>query len=252
MKKICILSGLAVIFLFVHCGHTVNELTGDGIVTVGIYADEGASGVCYIAAENMFRWMGFETERIYASTFNEGDIDHIDIFYFPGGASSLYDTYINDAGKQRLLDAIYTGRGYIGTCGGAYYATEGLEIFPGVMNSNGIPSLDFGMCQVYLNAHPVAEDQPASLWIMYVGSPSFIPDTSATVDVVGFYNLGGEAALVAFQYGEGRVFLTGPHPEWEEDSDRDGVANYDVFDDVESDWPMMLGAARWCLYDLEE
>ena len=74
MKRISIIVGIALIFLFSHCGDSVNELTGDGIVTVGIYADEGASGVCYIAAENMFRWMGFETERIYGSTLNQGNI----------------------------------------------------------------------------------------------------------------------------------------------------------------------------------
>jgi glutamine amidotransferase-like uncharacterized protein len=233
------------------CTRHFNELTGDGIVTVGIYAGEGASGVCYSAAEKMFQWMGFETERLYGQTINSGDIEHIDIFYFPGGNAGLYDGFINDSGKQRIRDAITSGRGYIGTCGGAYYAASYLEIFPGTL-AGPIPGMTIEMCQVYLtSSHIINHDQPASIWILYYNSPYFDPDSNAIVDTVGFYNISGYPALVACHYGEGRVFLTGPHPEWEENSDRDGVSLYDTFDDVESDWPMMFNAARWCLRDFE-
>ena len=55
---------------------------------------------------------------------------------------------------------------------------------------------------------------------------------------------------------QGRVFLTGPHPEWEEDSDRDGVdyvqpSVADRFDDQGSDWDLMRNAARWCLHEID-
>jgi glutamine amidotransferase-like uncharacterized protein len=242
---------LSALFAFVFaglngCSKKTNELTGDGIVTIGIYADEGAAAVCYVAAENMFSWMGFETRRIYASTLNEGDIEHIDVFYFPGGS---YGSLIDETGRQRLRDAIASGRGCIGTCGGAYFAAY-LGVFPGTL-TGPVPGLDLEMCEVYLiRPHPITDDQPAKLWIMYVNSPYFVPNSDAAIDTIGFYNVSGYPALVACEYGTGRVFLTGPHPEWEEDDDRDGISTYDSFDDVESDWPMMYNATRWCLYDL--
>ncbi len=243
---------IIIVLGLIKCGHNYNELTGDGIVTVGVYVDEGASTVCYGAAEKMFEWMGFSIERLYAVTINEGNIDNIDIFYFPGGNAGLYDSYINDTGKQRLRDLINNGRAYIGTCAGAYYAAQYLEIFPATAGGP-VPGLDLEMCQVYLiKPHPITNDLPAMFWIMYVNSPYFEPDSGAVMDTIGFYNVSGFPALVACEYGEGRIFLTGPHPEWEENSDRDGVSAYDNFDDVESDWPLMRSASRWCLRDLEE
>jgi len=247
MREMLLAAVFSLVFAGLNgCAEKTHELTGDGIVTIGIYADEGASGICYIAAENMFRWMGFETRRIYASTLNEGDIDHIDVFYFPGGS---YGSLIDETGRQRLRDAIASGRGYMGTCGGAYFAAY-LGVFPGTV-TGPIPGLEIEMCEVYLKRpHPITDDQPARLWIMYINSPYFVPDSAATIDTIGFYNVAGYPALVACEYSAGRVFLTGPHPEWEEDDDRDGVSAYDSFDDVESDWPMMYNATRWCLYDL--
>ncbi len=246
MKSTLLFALMIMIIGSVNCTDKTNELTGDGIVTVGIYADEGASGICYIAAENMFKWMGFETKRIYASAINNGDFEHIDIFYFPGGS---YGSAISDSGLQLLREAIASGRGYMGTCGGAHFARY-LGIFPGVV-TGPVPGLNIEMCEVYLlKPHPITDDQPANLWILYYNSPYFLPDSGAIVDTIGFYNISGYPALVACEYGTGRVFLTGPHPEWEEDDDRDGVSAYDSFDDVESDWPMMHNAARWCLYDL--
>ena len=52
--------------------------------------------------------------------------------------------------------------------------------------------------------------------------------------------------MVAFEYGWGRVFLIGPHPEWEEDSDRDGFEPWPEHDDRGSDWPLMRNVTYWC------
>src|SRR4030042_39282 len=196
---------LVLIIGIINCGHQYNEWTGDGLVTVGVYVDEGASGIGYGAAEKMFEWMGFEIEVLFATNINEGNLDDIDIFYFPGGNGALYDTYINDTGKQRLRDLIDDGRAFIGTCGGAYFAAHYLNIFPATVGAP-VPGLDLGMCQVYLiKPHPITNDLPAFFWIMYANSPFFEPDSDAVIDTIGFYNVSGFQALVACEYGEGRV-----------------------------------------------
>jgi len=55
----------------------------------------------------------------------------------------------------------------------------------------------------------------------------------------------GTPAIVAFQYGQGRVFLIGPHAEFEEDSDRDGAEPIPELEDEGSDWPLLLEAIKW-------
>jgi glutamine amidotransferase-like uncharacterized protein len=51
--------------------------------------------------------------------------------------------------------------------------------------------------------------------------------------------------MVAFEYGAGRVFLSGPHPEIEVDSDRDGSSKFDELSDEGSEWPLLLAATKW-------
>lgn len=48
-----------------------------------------------------------------------------------------------------------------------------------------------------------------------------------------------------FEYGAGRVFLSGPHPEIEENSFRAGTSFGEEFDDQDSDWPLMYEAIKW-------
>jgi hypothetical protein len=62
------------------------------------------------------------------------------------------------------------------------------------------------------------------------------------------YAANNESAMIAFEYEDGRVFLSGPHPEWEEDSDRDNVVGWDIaFDDFGSEWDMMIKVSLWLL-----
>jgi hypothetical protein len=41
------------------------------------------------------------------------------------------------------------------------------------------------------------------------------------------------------------VFLSGPHPEIEVDSDRDGSNMFDELDDQGSEWPLLLAVMKW-------
>ncbi len=238
----------------------------DATVTVGLYADDGAADVCVTAAGSMFAWMGYEVVELDAASVNQDDLSPFDILYFPGGSSDPYKEQIDAGGRDKIRERIRDGGCYIGTCAGAFYAAQtatwkgrddspgSLGLFPGTV-VGPIPEIyaepDFGMCQVNLEDHPITEGQTDPAWILYYDGPYFEPDPDAGVEIVGRYEIGGEAALVAFEYGAGRVFLTGPHPEWEEDDDRDGVSYFDRFDDRGSDWDLMRQATRWCLGDLE-
>jgi hypothetical protein len=51
--------------------------------------------------------------------------------------------------------------------------------------------------------------------------------------------------MLAYEFGQGRVFLTGVHTEFEEGSDRDNVLWDNTMHDPESEWPLMRNAVRW-------
>jgi hypothetical protein len=51
--------------------------------------------------------------------------------------------------------------------------------------------------------------------------------------------------MIALKYGQGSVFLSSPHPEYEEDSARDGTSAFDYLNDTDSEWGLMLKIAQW-------
>lgn len=255
---------ILILLLSLTCTHSL-EPTDDGITTIGIYTDDGASQSCIIAAENMFKWMGYKIESLDAEKINYGEIRHIDLFYFPGGSSRPYCEDLTEVGKDKIRQLISGGSSYIGTCAGAMFAAETqvwhdtayssaqLGIFPGTAKGP-IPEIyddpGVGMCQVNLSKpHTITNSEPDSVWILYYNGPYLTPKAGVLVDIIGWYDITNTIALIGYTYGKGRVFLTGPHPEWEEDSDRDSVSYFDNYDDLGSDWPLMYNATQWCLYE---
>jgi glutamine amidotransferase-like uncharacterized protein len=214
----------------------------------------------------MFEWMGYTVTRLDADTINQSEISHIDVVYFPGGSSGPYREGISAEGREKIRRLVHSGGCFIGTCAGALFAAEQvvwegetdprptLGLFPGTVEGP-LPEIytdpEYGMCQVNLEPHPITAAEPDSAWILYYNGPFFSPNPDAEVDIVGRYEITNDPALVAFEYGRGRVFLTGPHPEWEEDDGRDGVSYFDRFSDQGSDWDLMLGATRWCLRGID-
>lgn len=99
------------------------------------------------------------------------------------------------------------------------------------------------------NTHPITSSFADSAWMMFYNGPYLEPDTSSgqNVFIAGKYSEINRPAIIACEYGRGRVFLTGPHPEWEEDSYRDGLDHFKEFNDRGSDWDLMKHAVDWCL-----
>ncbi|MBN1969311.1 MAG: hypothetical protein JXR48_03825 [Candidatus Delongbacteria bacterium] len=132
---------------------------------------------------------------------------------------------------------------------GMSWSNNQLGVFSG-MAVGPIPEIytdpDFGMCEIRLDLnHAVNYGEPLSHKIMYYNGPYF--DSDYPFDTIATYAIGGKASIIGSNYGNGRVFLTGPHPEWEEDDSRDGVSYFDSFDDDGSEWNMMKNAVNWCL-----
>lgn len=245
------------LIIIIHC-------RGIQAADIALYTDRGADDACIQATINMFEWMGYTVTSIDADNISNNNLGKFSIICFPGGDMYQYSQDISSAGKQKIRDFIHNGGGYIGICGGAYFAGERvfwqgqelpmtpLAIFPGITQgpiTEIAPYPHCTMCKVNIidHAHPVTESEPDSAWIMYCYGPALLPNDGVDVDILGKYDIGEQPAMIAFEYGDGRIFIIGTHPEFEEDSDRDGLDFGDTYDDRGSDWDLMRNAVLWCL-----
>ena len=251
-----ILSGL---LLTINCLKT--ELND-----IALYSDNGAAESCVKATKNMFEWMGYTVQLITSDYIDKNDLDNFSIICFPGGNMYQYSQDISSPGKEKIRNFISNGGGYIGICGGAYFTgervfwqgnqlpMEPLAIFPGTTQGpidEIAPYPNCKMCEVNIvdHSHPITQSEQDSLWIAYCYGPVFLPNQGANVDILGKYEVGDKPVIIAFEYGLGNVFIIGTHPEFEENSDRDGFAPLDEMDDHGSDWDLMKKATGWCLQE---
>ena len=258
---------IGVYCLNMYCADRVyssdEELGPPDSCLIALYADTGASEVSIQAAEKMFEWTGYTVMRIKANDILTQGLDRFVILCIPGGNMFQYAQDLTLEGIEKIRQFVFRGRGYIGICGGAYFTGErvfwqenqlpmnSLGIFPGVTLGpveEIAPYPQCTMCKVNIvnRSHPITQLEPDTAWIMYCYGPMFIPKEGVDVQILGNYEILNRPAMLAFMYGQGRVFNIGVHPELEEDSDRDGVDFGDVFDDRGSDWDLMKKAVCWC------
>ena len=233
---------------------------------VALYTDRGADEGCIQATKKMFEWMGYTVQLVTSNYINKESLDNFSIICVPGGNMYQYAEDISSSGKEKIRNFIRNGGGYIGICGGAYFTgekviwqgnqlpMEPLAIFPGTTQGpidEIAPYPNCVMCEVNIvdHSHPITQSEQDSLWIAYCYGPVFLPNQGANVDILGKYEVGDKPVIIAFEYGLGNVFIIGTHPEFEENSDRDGFAPLDEMDDRGSDWDLMRKAAEWCIQE---
>ena len=231
---------------------------------IALYSENGADEGCITATTKMFEWMGYEVYLVKADSINNNSLSRFSIICFPGGDMYLYSQNISSEGFEKVRNFISDGGGYIGICGGAYFTGEQvfwqgnqlpmntLRIFPGTTQGpidEIAPFPNCKMCKTNIvnNSHPITQTEPDTTWICYCYGPMFLPNDRAEIEILGRYDIADQPSIAAFEYGEGRVFIIGSHPEFEEDSERDGLPASDKFNDQGSDWDLMKKAAQWCL-----
>jgi len=166
--------------------------------------------------------------------------------------------------------------GYLDSCGEP--SGYSLDIFPGVgvgpineiANFYGLyegwamTSVTFKNNSVlpYFKGSSGLKTMPFSEDIMYYGGPYFIIDETSSsyanisdYQEIATYDYNGEPAIISFQYGDGKVVLSGPHPEIEEDSrrDRQNLTDYPYsprkyqLNDNGSDWELVSHLFDWIM-----
>ncbi len=233
-------------------------------IAIALYSDTGVWEESVAAAQKMLQWIGYTATLVNADYINYKGLDEFTVLCVPGGDMYQYSQDISSTGLENIRNFVRNGGGYVGICGGAYFAGEKvvwrgatlpitlLAMFPGTAEGpiNEItPYPNYSMCKVNIAdcSHPIVKSEQSSVWTLYYWGPALKPNEDVNVSVLGRYDVGGQPAMVAFDYGLGRVFLVGTHPEIEEDSERDGVSFADEFDDEGSDWELMMKAVYWVI-----
>lgn len=254
-----------------NCRNT-KELTINA--DIALYSDKSAWDKSVTALENMYKHMDKTVIKVNADYINSNSLQNFKIICFPGEDMYQYSQDITNEGKEKIRTFVKNGGGYIGICGGAYFAAEtiiwqgnhlpmtSLALFKGSAEGTiddivPYPKMDMCMVNITDTLHEITQDISSPQWILYYWGPVLIPET-VEVTVLGKYNTVDQPAILAFEYGSGKVFITGTHPEIEEDSERDGVVftdtiinditypGEDKLDDRGSDWDLMKNVVIWC------
>jgi len=230
-------------------------------VRVAVYSGDGAYFRSIKAAMRMFLWMGAEPQRITPREIIDGKLKSFDVLYMTGGWAVPYIRDLKNGGTSKIREFVQQGGAYIGTCAGAFFAAdyiywEGkryeypLDLFPGAARGP-IPELaswpGFKLCRINLSPtpHAITKGEPDSMMSLYYGAPWFEVPPGFKADILAYYDINHQPAMLAYEFGLGRVFLTGVHTEFEEGSDRDNVRWDNDMHDPESEWPLMRNAVCW-------
>ncbi len=261
--------------VFTACNES--EIKPEETSDVALYSENGAWDKSVTALRSMFEWMDLTVTLIDAKYVNANSLDGFKIICFPGGDMYRYSQNLSDEGFEKIRKFVENGGNYVGVCGGAYFSSKKiiwqgnqipmttLGIFDGTTEGTIdeiVPYPQMDMCKVVItdNTHPITKEISKDQWILYYWGPVLKPNNTE-IQVLGKYDAVNLPAIIAFEHGKGKVFITGTHPEMEEDSNRDGVIFPDtvvnnihyygeeLLDDQGSDWILMKNAVEWLLGD---
>lgn len=218
-------------------------------VSVAVYDDRGTTAASQFALEAMFRWMGADVTVISGDDVANGALDSYEIFVAPGGCWCDERCEILDD-FEIVRQYILNGGSYFGVDGGASYATSyRLGLFDGVLSADCNGSDDF-LLEMNVNREstgPDLSEEPESYTLFYEASGYFLADNMTGIIPICTYTDSGFAGMIAFEYGNGTVFLSSPHPEYEEGSMRDNTDFWDTNPDPDSEWTLMMKVCQWLL-----
>lgn len=220
-------------------------------IQIGLYTDNGAASTVEVG--KMLNELGFVYSKINKDTILTGKLGMYDLILFPGGDMWVYRTHLTSEGIQKIKEYLRLGGGYIGICAGSYFAANkiiwrgwadeprqnisftGLGIFSGTADGpveDFAPTYQDMNCSVNITQdHSITADVPSQLDYLYSFGPKLIPNDNSGVSILGKTAKGDNIVALAFQYEEGRVFLSALHPE---------------FDDDKTSWKMVSNAIIWC------
>ena len=231
------------------------RVASQGTPKIAVYAGPGTWPEGREAIHRFLRSLGWESREVGARDIHRWNPDEsaYQALWVPGGWAYDYKRGISAEGKQRLRTFVARGGRYIGSCAGAYFASDSilwegeryeydLDLFLGV-SEGPIPEIapwprwTLTLVQVEGGSEPLS--------MLYYGGQVFRLEGAVArgqeAQVVARWGRGsglgeGEPAGIRIRYGEGSALLLGPHPEIGYDPIR---ARWDVRGGSGAQWPWL-------------
>ncbi|MFW9964927.1 MAG: BPL-N domain-containing protein, partial [Candidatus Sifarchaeia archaeon] len=243
---------LLVVIPFPAKAATDNARTDLSGVKVAVYGETDNMVVSSgIALHAMFEWMNASVEYVFGEDVQAGNLEDFDILAMPGGQTGAYFATLGTDGIENIREWIASGGSYFGICGGALFAAS--EYALGLFNGSYTLAIagEYSLLQLTtMNVNttcsgPDLSEIPESFETLFWGSSYFIPEDGFEYIPLARYNEGGGPGMIAFEYQSGNVFLSSPHPEYEEGSMRDDTTEFDEYSDPDTEWNFLLQIAIW-------
>ncbi|MBI4405748.1 MAG: hypothetical protein HY537_16440 [Deltaproteobacteria bacterium] len=222
---------------------------------LGLYIGKGTWEAGKEHLKMFFKEHNFSYRSFTAKEIAQGDLSRsgVRLIIIPGGESWEYLKELSIEGASQITDFVNQGGGYFGVCAGAFYATShreggyatgpyGIGLLNGIAyDGTALKTEPFkeGMLDFELSSHFLLKGLQSMFRMVLLGGPSFryTPEEAIKkqLAVLATFQKINEPAMVVFNYGKGKVFLSGPHLEIEEDRTDWGPE----FRDPDSEWPMM-------------
>lgn len=234
-----------------------------------VYTGSGTWEPSILAFTNFLTWKGHTWEAVGKNQINRGKlVGRYDGLFMPGGWAGNYNQSLTASGDQHIRDFISAGGAYIGMSAGAFYLCD-VTIWEGdyldypsdVFDGDCIgpieeiaPWPEYVMTPMDMNLDFEANVfEPARRDVLYYGEPYFVPHEGQAIETFASWVVptnpaaDGAPGVIGIDYGAGRAVLVGPHPEIEEDDDRDGTDFGSELSDGPdgSDWPMLWTMVDW-------
>lgn len=218
---------------------------------VALFYGKGTWGTGRNQLKNFLYSHGRSYKVIYEKDILNGSLNKggFHTLIMPGGKSWIYNENLGATGAQEILKFVNAGGNYIGICAGAFYATShrqgptptpvnyGIGLLTGIaIDGTALKMTPFktGMSD-YKFLIPSFKNTYRTLLL---GGPALLyTDAEAKAKRIQVYSVFAKdlPAMIAFEFGKGRVFLSGPHLEVEESQSIIGLK----YRDPDSEWPIV-------------
>ncbi len=196
---------------------------------IGVYQAAGVHPVAFAAETALLESSpGFVCNVLRPADVSAGALAEQDVVVFMGGSGSRQGRALGDEGKAAVRAFVERGGGYVGVCAGAYLAFQGTDEWhklrlvaavnlTGDAWQRGIAGLE---CKAegrppfklfYANG-PIFTPAPTEGLAPYVSLASYVGEIYNVSKGTGPGEMPGTPAIIASQYGAGRVLLFSPNP----------------------------------------
>ena len=223
-------------------------------IKIGLYLDYGVWDECNTSTQDMLNDLNCNYTILNKDSVLNGNLNRYDLFIMPGGDMWIYKDSLSLTGMNKIKEFVSNGGGYIGICGGAYFAAstivwrgwadedrryftiKGLGLFSGTADGpieSFAPSYEEAECKIEITdtTYSLGTGVPDVITPFYSFGPNFLPDDTTKVSIIGKKVSGDSNLIIACEYNMGRVLLSSTHFE---------------FDETYSSWALLKNAIIWC------